>query len=302
MTKLLASTWVGLGVMFLFGCQTITPDDEDQPATPIEVDDAPRALAEQICASMFTCVCPGSTAYADEAACVEQQTERIQLELDTLLDGGSWNAACAGELAKTWSEWACSGWDTAMYTSTYDARVCPIIKGNLGLNADCWTMNLGDSCREGLSCIDQICIESPTLPVPIGDVCEYEWETLPCEAGSYCDWNNGGEASTCVARPEAGDPCSPTSDYLCGSSAYDLICDPDSATCISAPSEGEPCFDQFLCGPGTYCDGGQDFTCQPRKELGDGCGADAVCPVDASCLNAICTADAAAACNLQNWP
>lgn len=298
MSKLLVSTCVGLGVMFLLGCQPIAEEEEDLPATPIAVDDAPRALAEQICGDLFSCECPGSAGYADEAACIEQQTAQIQLDLDALLDGGgSWNDQCAGELAKTWSKWECLGSQTANHQSPYDPRVCPVVKGNLGLGADCWTMNLGDNCREGLACIDQICIESPTFPVPIGGVCEYQWETLPCEPGSYCNRNAESGQVRCVARPVAGDACN-ANDYLCGSSAYDLICDPASSTCVPAPGAGDPCFDQFLCGPGTYCDGGKDFTCQPKQELDDSCGADAVCPVDTSCIGNICTTDGAAVCNL----
>lgn len=304
MSKLLASTCVGLGVMFLLGCQPITadPDEEDDlPAVPIAEEDAARVIAEQICANLFACECQVSVTFADEAACVEQQTASIEVELDAVVDGGSWNAECAGQLVKTWSKWDCYGWGTAMHESSYDPRVCPIIKGNKGPGAECWAMNYGDDCREGLSCIDQICIDSPTFPVPLGGVCEYQWENLPCAAGSYCGWNGDSPNRTCVAIPQAGDPCDPN-DYLCGSASYDLFCDPGTATCTLAPGAGEPCFDQFLCAAGNYCDGGKDFSCQPRRELGDSCGADTVCPVDASCISNICTADPAAVCNLINWP
>ncbi|KIG11998.1 hypothetical protein DB30_02150 [Enhygromyxa salina] len=290
-------------MLFLLGCQPTDPEakDEDEPAVPIEADDAARALAEQICGDLFSCECANSTAFVDQADCVEQKTEQVQQDLDAILESGTWNAECAGELAKTWTNWECHGPLTAQHESPYDPRACPVVKGTQGPGADCWTMGLGDTCSPGLACIDQVCIEAPTFPVPIGGVCEYQWETLPCEAGSYCAWN-GGEQAICVARPQAGDPCNPNNEYLCGSSSYDLICDQSSATCIAAPGTDEPCFDGFLCGPGNYCDGGKDTTCQPRRELGQGCGADAVCPVDASCVANICTANAPAVCSLINWP
>ncbi len=40
---------------------------------------------------------------------------------------------------------------------------------------------------------------------------------------------------------------------------------------------------------------------QERFELGDSCGADAVCPVDASCVSSVCIADPAAVCNLASF-
>ncbi|PRQ00419.1 Dickkopf N-terminal cysteine-rich domain-containing protein [Enhygromyxa salina] len=305
MPKLFVSTCVSFGVVLLLGCQPTTSEpgeDEDLPAVPVEAEDAAQVMAEQICGDLFECACANTAAFLDQADCVERETEQLQIEFDTMLaDGATWNAECAGELSKTWTKWACHGPTVAQRQSSYDPRVCPIVKGNLGLGANCFRLRIGDPCREGLACIDQICVESPTLPVPIGGVCELQWETLPCESGSYCAWNGEGQP-TCVAVPQAGDPCDPAQDYLCGLSSHDLICDESTATCVSAPTTGEPCFDQFLCGPGNYCDGGKDFTCQPRRELGDGCGADAVCPVDASCVSNICTADQPAVCNLINWP
>jgi hypothetical protein len=304
MSKLLASSCFGLGVIFLLGCQPLGPEEEEEdlPAVPIAADDAPRELAEQICGNLFACECAISAGYVDQADCVAQQTAQIEMNMGTVLDGGgSWNAECAGEMVKTWSKWDCNGVTTALHDASFDPKLCPVLKGNLGPGAECWNMGIVDPCREGLSCMGGSCIESPSVPVPVGGVCEIQWETLPCEAGSYCTWMANSEQRICVARPHLGDSCNPDDDVLCGLPSYDLICDPPTGTCIAAPTTGEPCFEQYLlCGPGNYCDGGKDFTCQPRRELGDGCGADAVCPVDASCIGNICTADAAAVCNLVN--
>lgn len=274
---------------------TETDDDGEHPATPIEAEDAPTQLAEQICAQLFECSC--ASGYADEASCVETQSQLIAARIDTVLDaGGSWDPACAGQLAKTLHEWACLAPTMASQASAFDSRSCPLLRGTVAAGMDCSHDVLGDDCADGLMCIAGVCVTPPTLPVPRGELCNYDWETLPCESGSYCGWDDNYEQRICRALPKAGDACT---EYLCGPQANDLIC--EANTCVPAPGAGEPCFDGYLCGPGTYCDGGQDFTCQPRREIGDGCGADTVCPVDASCVGNICEADPAAVCSAPNW-
>ncbi|WP_146155190.1 hypothetical protein [Enhygromyxa salina] len=294
----------GVATLTLLGCKPPGGDgdegDGDEPATPIELDDAPALLAEQVCAQLFACSCPSAVGYEDEAECVATKTAEIEVMIDPIIGtGGTWSAECAGELAQTWSQWACLGPTSASREASYSSRTCPIVKGTLALGADCSVSGLGDNCQPGLACIDQVCVESPTFPIAVGGVCEYNWDTLPCESGAICDWNEDYTQRTCQTLPQAGDSC--TGNSLCGPAANDLICNGETATCEPAPGVGEPCFQEFLCGPGTYCDGGKDFTCQPRVELGDGCGADAVCPVDASCVGNLCVADAAAVCGIQLW-
>jgi hypothetical protein len=272
--------------------------DEDKPASPIAADDAPAVLAEQMCAQLFACGCPATGGYADEAECIDFVKVEIQNAIDLVVDdGGSWNAECAGELAKAMSEWECLGPTMASRESSFNVRSCPILKGTLGLGNECWQESLGDNCQEGLACIDNICVEALTLPVPEGGICEYEWETLPCASGTWCTWDQVGQQRTCQPLPQAGDPC-PDGGYTCGPAANDLVC--EASVCTAAPGEGESCEAYLLCSAGLYCDGGKDFTCQPRQELGDGCGGDPVCPVDASCINNLCEADPAAVCSVLN--
>jgi Dickkopf N-terminal cysteine-rich region len=269
------------------------PDDGDQPATPIESDDAPDVLAKQICAQVFACECPNTLDYTDEAACVAAVTGELAGQIDPVLDaGGSWDPECAGQMAKALADWECLGQNTAAREATFSPLTCPVLKGVLGAGNSCNRSVLGDDCQAGLACISGTCIPTPTLPLQNGENCSYG--NLPCGSGSYCDWDASFDVQICQPLQEAGDACT-EDQYLCGPQGSDLVC--TAGICTPTPGEGESCEEFLLCGPGLYCDGGQDFTCQPRRELGDGCGADAVCPVDASCIGNICEADAAAVCS-----
>jgi hypothetical protein len=269
------------------------PDDTDSPATPIEADDAADVLAQQICAQLFACECLNALDYADEAQCVATETAEISASIDsTLAAGGSWDPVCAGDMAEAMSDWECLGPNMAARESSFSPILCPILKGTAGLGNECDRSPLGDDCEVGLLCLDHTCVEEPSLPVPVGGQCYYD--ELPCASGSYCDWDENYNYRICHALPEAGDACSQDT-YLCGPQANDLVC--EAGICTPNPGEGESCELNLLCAPGLYCDGGKDFTCQPRRELGEGCGGDAVCPVDASCVSSICEADPAAVCN-----
>ncbi|MCA9687265.1 MAG: hypothetical protein KC457_34210, partial [Myxococcales bacterium] len=271
------------------------------PATPIAEDQAAHDLAVQICAGLFDCDCSDASYYDDEAACVEARSAEIQLELDVFLDEGwQWNNECAGELLWTWRNWACLGPDSARSAANFDTRRCPLFHGTLDKGEFCYFTGYGDPCAPGLSCYDEYCVDAPQLPIPTGSSCGNGWEQLPCEAGSYCKYEYLDGSNTCTPYPKAGDGCDPGSGTLCGPSSLDLICDPETAKCVGAPGEGETC-ELGICAPGYYCDGGLDFTCQPRQDIGEGCGADVVCPVDASCINNECVLDPPLACELVGW-
>jgi hypothetical protein len=270
------------------------PDDDDQPATPIESDNAADVLAQQICAQVFACECPNALDYGDEAGCIAAESGELAGRIDAVLDaGGSWDAECAGQMAKALADWECLGQNMAARESTYSPLTCPILKGVLGAGNNCNRFAIGDDCQAGLLCVSGTCVQTPPLPLQNGQECGYD--DLPCGSGSYCDWaDENYDVRICQPLQEAGDACT-ENQYLCGPSGSDLVC--DAGICTPTPGEGESCEEFNLCGPGLYCDGGQDFTCQPRREIGEGCGADAVCPVDASCITNICEADAAAVCN-----
>jgi hypothetical protein len=292
---------LSFALLSLIGASACKPvddpdDDDDLPATPIESDDAAEVLAQQICADVFACECPNLVGYADEPSCIVVETDDIAARIDaTLAAGGSWDPECAGQMAKTMRDWDCLGPTMAAWESTYSPLTCPVLKGVLGLNEYCNRNSLGDDCQAGLMCLDGMCAEAPSLPVALGQECG--WDDLPCESGSYCDWDLNYENRICRTIPQAGDTCV-QEQYLCGPSSNDLVC--ELGTCTAAPAEGESCEMFNLCAPGFYCDGGQDCTCQPRQELGEGCGADTVCPVDASCVMNLCEADPAVVCNATN--
>jgi hypothetical protein len=196
-------------------------------------------------------------------------------------------------MAKTMSDWECLGPNMAARESSFSPVSCPVLKGVLGVGGNCYRTSLGDDCQAGLLCLSGTCVEAPPLPAQIGQPCGYD--DLPCESGSYCDWSMPDyNIRICQPLQQAGDACT-DEQYLCGPASNDLIC--EAGICTLTPGEGESCQEWNLCAPGLYCDGGQDFTCQPRQELGEGCGGDAVCPVDASCITNICEADPAVICN-----
>lgn len=289
-----------LVVTSLLACK---PDEEEQqPPSPIAVEDAAERFARQACKSQFACECASSSNFASEDDCVAQMTEHYQLEIDERLDqGASWNADCAGQLLAAWSQWQCLGPNGAVAQAPYDPRLCPLIKGTAEPGSDCVSYDLGDSCVEGSTCLASVCVSSE-VPVARGEVCAYDWQELPCEAESYCGVDPSGSGERiCKALPSAGDICTIDEGWYCGPGSLGLMCNYETERCEPAPAIGEPCFQGSLCGPNAYCDGGKDFTCQERFELGDSCGADAVCPVDASCVSSVCIADPAAACNLASF-
>lgn len=289
-------TCISIASVALLGCKP-AEETQERPPAPIEAEDAAQLFAEQVCAGLYECGCDMPDYYSTQDECVVELRGDYQAMIDPLLaGGGTWNAECAGEMVAVWSQWECLGPVMAEREGVYDPRLCPVLKGTLELGAQCENNQFGDGCREGLVCVSNTCVEPPVLPVPIGGVCKFDWETLPCAAGSYCAYIDGSDERVCLAKPVAGDPCDPAVSYLCGPSANDLVCGASSSVCEPAPAAGEPCYENFLCGPGNYCDGGKGFTCQPRFELGDTCAADAVCPVDAWCSAGICEARPARIC------
>ncbi len=291
---------LSLALIGTLACKTAEQtDDGDQPATPLEVDDAAAVLAEQICSAVYDCNCPNNIElYVDEADCVASLTNEFAQNIDSVIaEGGTWDPECAGELAKTMRDWGCLGQTGAMRETSFSPVMCPVLKGSRGVGNDCWRTSLGDDCQAGLLCVGGTCTEAPPLPLELGQQCLYG-DDLPCAPGLYCEWDENYEYRFCQEAPVAGDACNGEGYYECGPESNDLIC--ETNVCTPAPGQGESCEEWFLCSPGLYCDGGKDFTCQPRQELGEGCGGDPVCPVDASCINSICTADPAAVCYAHN--
>jgi hypothetical protein len=290
-----------LMVAISLGCK---PQDDapEQPPAPVELDEAADALARQICAGLFDCTCTGAGYFDSEDDCVDQLSAQYQTSIDDRFAvGGIWDADCAGQLIGTWEDWGCLGPSEALGQATFDPRLCPAIKADLPPGSDCEPSPLGDECSPGSVCVASVCVATQ-VPVPLGDTCNFDWQQLPCEEGSYCGYDvDGSGEQICKPQPSEGDSCDTIDGYACGLPSFGLLCNVETFVCEPAPGVGEPCALDTYCGAGLYCDGGLDFTCQERFELGHGCGADSVCPVDASCVNGICTADPAAVCSLESF-
>lgn len=284
---------LGWSCTLLLGCNI------ELPADPIPADEAQQTLATQICEQLYTCGCTQTEFYVDEADCIAQKKVDIGNAMDEVAaQGGSWSPQCAGELARVWSKWGCLGPVAAKIEAELIARTCELTHGEKEIGEQCSHGFFGDECSPGLACVDGMCRESPTFPVPKGDVCEYEYETLPCEEDTYCAWSLEGN-NYCRDYPEAGQSCA-DSDAQCGPPSLGLVCNYE--TCEPLPAVGESCANTYQCRANAYCDGGQNMTCQLRQEIGEGCSTDAVCVPDARCQDNICTPAPAKVCDLANWP
>jgi hypothetical protein len=297
MTSLRAPISTLVVALTLLGCK---PDDEpaeEQPPQPIAVEDGADRIARQLCASLYACECGGvDTAFASEAACVEQVRTNVQTMIDqTLTAGGTWNDDCAGQMVAAWTKWECLGPIAGRRLANYDRRACPVLEGNAFAGSGCDITPLGDDCDPSSVCVGGICIESQ-VPVPLGEVCQFDWQELPCVPEGYCAYQAESGTRICEPPRSAGDSCD--DNYGCG--APNMMCKYETLICEVGPAAGEPCFDGFTCGPGLYCDGGKDFTCQERFEIGDGCSGNSVCPIDASCVGNICEANPPTICGQIN--
>lgn len=279
----------------LFACQQ---PSEQEPPPPLQFESAPATLADQVCSGLYACACNNANDFSSQAACVTEKRSEYELLTAGLLAAGAvWDPDCAGRMLEAFSRWECIGPSAAAQESLFDPWLCPVFKGPVPVGADCNTVSFfGDLCVPGSTCLGGTCTEV-SVPAAVGERCRYNWDDIPCATGSYCTYSDELEDEVCVALPLAGDPCE--SDWHCGPASNGLHCDLAATICAAAPSAGQPCGSQNRCAPGNYCDGGKDFTCQPKFELGDGCSGSAVCPDDAFCSsNNICEPTQAQACVL----
>ena len=292
-----SSIWLGLTatLALVLGCN-------ERPADPIPADEAPQVLAEQICEQMFSCACDNTGSYTNEAECVTEKSAEIAELMDEFAnDGRSWSPQCAGELARVWSKWGCLGNAAALAEASHIARTCELTHGTKLVGEECYHNDFGDECSPDLACIDGMCRDAPTFPVPKGGVCQYDYERLPCEEDTFCGWNADGGVRYCRKPAKVGDSCG-QADLECGPASMGLYCNHSTSRCETIPGVGESCASTFQCQPDAYCDGGQDMTCQARQPIGSGCSTDAVCVADARCEDNICTPGSARVCNLSYWP
>jgi hypothetical protein len=165
--------------------------------------------------------------------------------------------------------------------------------GEPGLGAPC---DERTSCRQGLRCDDDVCVDGADL----GEPCRL----LECRGGLVCV---GGRCATdvsdetCWPGPEGvecrrlGETCGV--DYRChryrraGESCNDAsewcdrgaVCDFERGRCLGVAGPGEPCFDLFygpFCAEGLYCSASDDRehpVCRPWRANGEACPNDYVC-------------------------
>ncbi len=108
---------LSLALIGTLACKTAEQtDDGDQPATPLEVDDAAAVLAEQICSAVYDCNCPNNIElYVDEADCVASHTNQFDQNIHTVnAESVTCEHQCAREQAKTMRDWGCVGKSGAM--------------------------------------------------------------------------------------------------------------------------------------------------------------------------------------------
>lgn len=279
-----------------------TADDEVE-AQPVEVDEFAAEAAATVCAQLFECSCGDNLAtepveplpWPDEAACVAEKQAEFQAMLDELLvTGGSFSPECGGEYIAGFARLRCdSAYDYAAGGGGYfQPRLCPLVVREQALGSSCTVNYAGmlDDCGAGKLCgpETQTCVPIDPLPVAEGRICEVEYIQLPCADGLVCEYFDGERI--CTAPLALGDACP---DYDCYSDEW--VCHPDELTCVAPAGLDESC--QLLpCGPGLYCDGGKEFTCQAEFEYGHGCVNDNVCAEGGGCINNYCTAPPPAIC------
>lgn len=143
-------------------------------------------------------------------------------------------------------------------------------------------------CEDGLACLSGTCASAPGLAKPCGD------GTFVCADGLGCEFKSDG-TNVCVAKADAGAPCS--NDSQCQAGTY---CEFSTLLCTAVGAPGTPCDDGNECGPLGSCvapEPGSPFVCVPMPGLGDPCFSDcapnAVChPVveSGTCAPPVCSA------------
>jgi hypothetical protein len=136
-------------------------------------------------------------------------------------------------------------------------------------------------CGRGLFCIGGRCTDPASVGFGgLGETCDL----LGCDEGLLCD---GG---VCQLPPGVGEPCV---DEVCAaglSCRFDPVAGGDP-TCVALAADGQGCMGHSECTSGN-CPRGR---CEPPAGEGDACGSMLPCGPGFSCVEQVCTQDAAAA-------
>jgi hypothetical protein len=252
------------------------------------VGESADKLAKEVCDAIVECDCqyPNGSLY-------EHCLAEIAVSFDSaaqinLVEGLSFDGACADEAVAEIRERACGV--TIVDPEAKCEAPCKLWYGPMGKGGTCSDVNGSDNCKQGLVCGDEgVCVDpcaEPSLPA-IGEPCA---PFLGCVEGAFCDTDTG-LTPVCQALPLAGQPCT-SQDELC---AEGLVCDttsdPENEVCATLPVQGEECLD-FQCARGLYCDdGATPPTCATMPTLGQpcpfgACQAPYVCNDEQTCADA----------------
>lgn len=153
----------------------------------------------------------------------------------------------------------------------------------------------GAACREGCgpdqACVDDVCVALAGRGEPCvsnascrapyvcnGTVCEGTDVGDPCPSSGSCPGELICMASLCVARPVAGEACSPALPCAAGHACREDVC-------RVLAEVGEPCI-EVGCVPSADCEAG---ICARPAQLGEACGT-LRCQGDALCVDGACVA------------
>lgn len=262
--------------------------------------------ATAYCEVLHSCDCPEDwLRYADEASCIEAESEHVAEVQRRAQEGGlQFDAECAAFTLARWAELGCDDFDAIALrvrpsSSSSDAVFpwCPLYHGSVPEGEECHNAfgTLWDDCEQGSECEEDTergsrctAVEPyETDPPGLGEPCEggEPVARYSCEAPLYCAGNPNLETTTCQPYSEEGEPCQ---QFEC---ADGLLCDIGTGTCKRPPPLGSPCaFVEYTdCGEGRYCDRGgietADGVCAAQLEPGATCS-----DVDA-CLGGSCSCD-----------
>ncbi|MBX7077536.1 MAG: hypothetical protein K1X88_00030 [Nannocystaceae bacterium] len=246
--------------------------------TAIEYDAVAADLAQLVCQPYSECDC--ETGLAEPAKCADAVTPALAEGIaEAELLGLQYYSECLGKANAYIDALGCKKAnevddDEAIIDLAFEAQKCKLVAGAGNLGETCIAvggggfMQLGDTCKQGLTCAE-VCIP---IPSRVGDLCG---DFAECPPGLACLDPDADGGRTCEARGAKGDKCNPHDGGGCD---VDLACDPMSLSCAKLPGAGEPC-PTGVCDSSSVCDG---TMCLGLPGEGQPC-PDGVCAEGLSC-------------------
>jgi hypothetical protein len=276
------------------------PADQDAGAE-FDVDEVAGVLITLLCEASSSCEC--ATDPPDVASCVDA----VAPALADRLAGGqapglSNHEECLSFATAYSAALSCRRFgedeaDDGLVNAEWKARRCKLLSGDGQRGDSCSSagsfgfLDLGDSCGQGLACLDYQCVDLVDAP---GEPCAADDGSpggFVCPPGTQCRYTAGDGAVTCEPPPAAGEPCEQFGLGCVG----DLVCHPKDLVCTALPGLGQACLEgqcaagnvcandrcqalpgedepcwQNGCAAGLHCDGNTN-TCAPPVPEGEPC-------------------------------